>query len=169
MRQLRQRFAFAGYWLIDCADLGVPQHRRRIIIWAGPAPLEAPTLTHGRGRLPWNAMGAALSLGDLGPWLTRPSPTVSAVGECKGSGPGGNPEKMQRASDALFMGTGRRRLTVKECAKLQAFPDDHPWQGTKAAQYRQVGNAVPPTLAKAVARQVVEADKAPPNPRPVEG
>ena len=100
------------------------------------------------------------------PYLFRPSPTVSAVGECKGSGPGGHPEKMQRASDALFMGTGRRRLTVQECAKLQAFPDDHPWQGTKTAQYRQVGNAVCPPMSEAVGRIVVEADRQISEPRP---
>ena len=109
---------------------------------------------------------AAVQIGNAGPWLMYPSPTVSAVGECKGSGPGGHPEKMQRASDALFMGTGRRRLTVQECAKLQAFPDDHPWQGTKTAQYRQIGNAVCPPMSEAVGRIVVEADRQISEPRP---
>jgi DNA (cytosine-5)-methyltransferase 1 len=228
---LRRRFAFAGWWLLDAADYGVPQHRRRVILWAGPRPLEAPKPTHGPGRaLPWVSMGEALGLegvvqsgvcdsscetrgvpretsqpaptvpvsshlyleawepmradsGDRGraplavegpaptitanaghpqawtcagvPYLSRPSPTVSAVGEQKGSGPGGSPEKMQRASDALYLGTGRRRLTVAECARLQDFPADHPWQGGVGAQYRQVGNAVPPRLAEEVGRALL--------------
>jgi DNA (cytosine-5)-methyltransferase 1 len=247
---LRARFACVGWWLLDAADYGVPQHRRRVILWAGPRPLEAPTPTYGPGRaLPWVSMREALGLGaghvpmttknwELGrdplpvegpsptirttigrprpwtlsatvflevagshhnaeafcfatqpegaervadrrvrrlsdgpcptigaeytgtlaghPWIDRPSPTVSAVGEQRGSGPGGNPEKMQRASDALYLGTGRR-LTVAECAVLQDFPAGHPWQGGVGAQYRQVGNAVPPRLAEVVGRALMTA------------
>ena len=56
-----------------------------------------------------------------------------------------------------------RRLTVRECARLQAFPDSHTLCGPKTAQYRQVGNACPPTLAQVVAeavRKVFEAGEA---------
>ena len=44
-----------------------------------------------------------------------------------------------------------RRLTVEECAVLQGFPVGFKFQGPRVAQYRQVGNAVPPGLAAAVA------------------
>ena len=96
---------------------------------------------------------AAEQIGNAGPWLSRPSPAV-VCSEVKGSGPGGSPEKMQRASDDLYLATGRRRLTVEECAILQDFPVGHPFQGTKSAQYRQVGNAVPPKLAEVVGRMI---------------
>jgi DNA (cytosine-5)-methyltransferase 1 len=49
-----------------------------------------------------------------------------------------------------------RRLTVEEAAVLQTFPRDTPWQGRQSARFRQIGNAVPPLLAFAVASAVRE-------------
>lgn len=49
-----------------------------------------------------------------------------------------------------------RRLTVREAALLQTFPDDFTFSGPVGKQYRQVGNAVPCLLAEAVARAVIE-------------
>ncbi len=50
-----------------------------------------------------------------------------------------------------------RTLSVRECARLQTFPDDYFFVGPSARQFTQVGNAVPPALAAQIGRQVKES------------
>lgn len=47
-----------------------------------------------------------------------------------------------------------RALSIREAARLQTFPDSFVFCGTKDSQYQQVGNAVPPILAKAIAEHL---------------
>lgn len=47
-----------------------------------------------------------------------------------------------------------RRLTIKECMRIQTFPDDYNFAGRKSSIYRQIGNAVPCKLAEVVALTV---------------
>lgn len=49
-----------------------------------------------------------------------------------------------------------RAISIREAARLQTFPDSFIFEGTKDAQYQQVGNAVPPLLAKAIAKKIAK-------------
>jgi DNA (cytosine-5)-methyltransferase 1 len=68
----------------------------------------------------------------------RPSDTITATG------PEIHPNKW-------------RRLSVRECARLQTFPDDFVFEGSISRMYRQIGNAVPVKLAKELANEIHKA------------
>lgn len=172
MAELRERFAWADWRVLSCADYGVPQRRRRVIIVAGPEPYPWPEPTHGPGMRPWVTMRTALDLGtpDEGPirviggggnphgkgrghernfrdLTDEPSTTVTAA-RIGNRGPW-----IEDRAD-LFDPTmsARRPLTVEENAALQGFPRGWPFCGSGQSRDRQVGNAVPPRLAEVLAR-----------------
>jgi DNA (cytosine-5)-methyltransferase 1 len=54
-----------------------------------------------------------------------------------------------------------RAISIREAARLQTFPDNFIFEGSKDSQYQQIGNAVPPLLGRAVAEQVLKYLKKP--------
>ena len=47
-----------------------------------------------------------------------------------------------------------RRLSIRECASIQTFPDDYEFYGSIRSQRKQIGNAVPPKLAKMIIEEL---------------
>lgn len=62
-----------------------------------------------------------------------------------------------RKASALCHPSQTRPLSVRECARIQGFPDDWIITGSMAAQYKQIGNAVPVALGTAVGVSIQEA------------
>lgn len=78
-------------------------------------------------------------------WIhDRPATTVN--GDLRISAPGHHDPDVSGSQQADAI-----RCTIPELATLQGFPPDWQWCGTKTAQAKQVGNAVPPAFARAIA------------------
>ena len=127
--------------------------------WHRSSPADEPSRTIGSKA---NASVTTLGTGVPGsePWrLEKPSPAITAR-DWRGArhqkfDPTRGP---MTAADATWRAMGRRRLTWQECAVLQGFPDDYPFQGrTQASIYKQVGNAVCPVVSEVLARCVMKA------------
>jgi DNA (cytosine-5)-methyltransferase 1 len=178
-RQLKKLGYVPGWRLLNASDYGVSQLRPRVVfvgllkefsenfIW--PEPLQTEPLTVGellfdlmnekgwRGATRWRDQASAIA------------PTLVG-GSRKHGGPDLGPTRAKRAWASLGvdgMGlwdeapprdfVGMPRLTPRMTARIQGFPDDWQFFGRKTAVYRQIGNAFPPPVAKAVAAQIFTA------------
>lgn len=90
---------------------------------------------------------------DLGP--SRAKAAWRKLGVC-GLGVANDPDDMKDPERDLYSENGPK-LTVKQAAIIQGFPEDWKFPGRKTATYRQVGNAFPPPVARAVGEQIYAA------------
>ena len=183
---LKSRLGRLGYevdWrLLHASSFGVPQLRPRVIIvglkkeyaadfiWPETIPNAAPTVGAAlfdlmaargwKGAAAWREtanqiaptiVGGSKKHGgpDLGPTRARKAWSVLGVNGLT---------LAEQAPDPDFEGTPR--LTIRMVARLQGFPDSWAFAGKKTIAYRQVGNAFPPPVARAVASRIAIALKA---------
>lgn len=174
---LKSQLAKMGYhvdWrLLNASDFGVPQLRPRVVIvavrkelveafdWPDVLPHNPPSV----GDCLKDLMGANGWRG-LDRWVEQANEIAPTLvgGSKKHGGPDLGPTRARRAWATMGVEgkslandaperdfVGMPRLTLRMAARLQGFPDNWQFYGNKTTQYRQIGNAFPPPVAKAVA------------------
>lgn len=127
-------------------------HRANSVEWTTKRP--SPTLTGGSARAEGGILLYPHWRGEDPPpdWMSeRPSTTVacddrvSQPGHHDGRPGSGYPRQQDNAV----------KVTQEEAAVLQSFPPDYPFQGNKGKRFEQIGNAVPPLLARAVLAKLI--------------
>lgn len=162
-----------SYKIMNAADYGVPQTRVRVIIVGVRNDInynyEFPVPTHDKnganGLLKWVSVSEAIQelpdpdlpnnlqnheyskfkiknngyIGHRKLDPEKPAPTVTARGDSKGG------------VVILPHPNAIRRMSCRELAVIQSFPIDFVFKGNNSSIYRQIGNAVPPMLGRAIA------------------
>ncbi len=141
-------------------DLAAGKREREA--WPGERP--APTLVSTRRSSEGLLVGRQLAPGkrqDVGGWPDeRPATTVAGDARVFPPGHKVNADDLahgrggqKRSGAGHTNGTHRDaavRVSVHEAAILQSFPPDWPWRGSRTSIYQQIGNAIPPGMARPV-------------------
>ncbi len=179
LSRLKQLGYRASWRLLDASDYGVSQYRKRAILvaiekglshkfdWPKPLDERPPTVGEmlyddmssrgwrraeewslGANNLAPTIVGGSLKHGgpDLGPVRARKAWAVLGV---DGKGVADEPPEPEFGQ--------MPRLTVSMVAKLQSFPNTWTFVGSKTPAYKQIGNAFPPPVARAVGFQIFSA------------
>lgn len=170
LRQIVRDFEAVGYhfdvWNLYAPDYGVPQNRRRLFFIGVRNDIDGyPVMPKPTNANRHVTISEALS--DLeyivDETVTNQSQYFVATRATSGGGQGDNvnePDKVAYCIRANARGRIQfhykldRRLTVRECARLQTFPDEFVFPFTTQRNLTLIGNAVPPILAHAVAQSV---------------
>lgn len=168
---IKKEFSRAGYrcieWAVNAADYGVPQSRSRVFVIFVRKDIEGnperPVETHSSN---WRSIEWAIS--DLVAVLDESVPNQSqyfkAAVASGGHGQGDEVSRRDAPSYTIranaksriqFHYELPRRLTVRECARIQTFPDSFAFPFAATESIMQIGNAVPPVLANSVMKSVV--------------
>jgi len=156
-------------WNMFAPDYGVPQRRKRLFIICIRSDI---FLANGFPQKPLarfinNHRSIEWAIGDLVKVKDDSVPNQSqyfgASRAKKGNGQGDESNKKKKPAYTIranpksrvqFHYSLDRRLTVRECARIQTFPDDFIFAHAKTASISQIGNAVPPVLAYKVANSI---------------
>jgi len=171
--RIRRAFAAVGYrcalWQVNCPDFGIPQARQRVVLFFHRSDRKL-TIDFPESPQPDYEPTAEWAISDLEGVCDESVPNQSQyfkAGLAK-SGNGQGDERTKRnapgytvranaKSRVQFHYALDRRLTVRELARLQTFPDSFVFPHAATSNVRQIGNAVPPLLGVAIARIVVRA------------
>lgn len=162
-------FADLGYKVVyklhHAADFGVPQNRERVVIVGtdqkrGLPEFKFPKPTHKKEN--WVTLNEAISdlenkkEGDVPNhfWskakLFEGTQGNSVVSKDKIS----PTMRAEHHGNIEFHWNGKRRLSAREAARIQTFPDDFIFYPSTSSAYRQIGNAVPPVFGWNIAKAV---------------
>ncbi|MDO8676675.1 MAG: DNA cytosine methyltransferase [Candidatus Azambacteria bacterium] len=151
------------YKLLTAADYGVPQTRERVII-VGTKKDKLPPFEYPKPILDKkNWISLKQAIGDLENVKEGVIPNHYWSRAKKNKGQGNNLVSADKPGPTMrtehhgnieFHWNGKRRLSAREAARIQSFPDNFIFYPSTSAAYKQIGNAVPPALAWNVAAAI---------------